>query len=405
MQSGGNAMFNPATYVDVRKPLLEARTLPAWCYTSEEFHKREIERVFLKTWCFVGRLDEIPKPGDYLTVDLPGGPVLVIRGRDGTARAFANTCRHRGAQLLKERGNCRAISCPYHSWTYGLDGRLVGAPNMDRNPSFDKEQHGLEPLRMEGWAGFLFVNFAPDGPSLLEQLGDMSEQLGPYRLDEMVCVKRVDYDVACNWKFLIENALEAYHTGTVHRTTLGDQNAEDVETRGDWEAIFLPGEESVSVLPGETAAMPRIEGLSGRPADGTYFTCVYPSTQFACAVDSMWWLRIYPKGPHRTHINFGFCFPKTSAALPDFEERARPYYRRWQAGLEEDNVISEAQHAGAMSVKHRQGPFSWREAAVHRIANWLLDRVLDEPEQSNRRAAAARSRAASVSGLPRPGQD
>lgn len=398
MNSG--AMFDPATYAEVRKPLLEARTLPAWCYTSEEFYRREVERVFLKTWSFVGRADEIPNTGDYLTVDMPGGSVVLLRGRDGVVRAFANTCRHRGAQLLStKKGNCRAIVCPYHSWVYGLDGRLTGAPNMERT-DFDKSAFGLEPLRLDSWAGFLFVNFSEGGPTLLEQLGDLPTQLAPYNHGDMVCVKKVDYHVACNWKFLLENALEAYHTGTVHRTTLGDQQAVDVETRGDWEAIFLPGEESVSVLPGEKAPLPRIEGIHGRAAEGTYFTCVYPSTQFACATDSMWWLRIYPKGPHRTHINFGFCFPKESAALPDFEAKAEPYYRRWKAGLEEDNVISEAQHAGALSVKHRPGPFSYRERAVHRIANWLLDRVLDEPKAAGRRAAA-RNRTGRVSARPR----
>ena len=393
-------MFDAATYREVREPLLEARNLPSWCYTTEEFYKREVERVFLKTWSFAGRADEIPNAGDYLTVDMPGGSVVVLRGRDGVVRAFANTCRHRGAQLLsEEKGNCRAITCPYHSWVYGLDGRLIGTPNMEQT-SFDKGAFGLEPLRLDSWAGFLFVNFSDSGPTLLEQLGDLPEQLGPYNHDGMVCVKKVDYHVACNWKFLLENALESYHTGTVHRTTLGDQQAIDLETRGDWEAIFLPGDESVSVLPGEKAPLPRIKGIHGRPAEGTYFTCVYPSTQFACATDSMWWLRIYPKGPHRTHINFGFCFPKESAALPDFWDKAKPYFKRWQAGLEEDNVISVAQHAGALSVRHRQGPFSYRERAVHRIANWLLDRVLDPPADSGRRAAA-RNRAGSISARPR----
>ncbi|MCX7354290.1 MAG: aromatic ring-hydroxylating dioxygenase subunit alpha, partial [Alphaproteobacteria bacterium] len=227
---GTETMFDAATYSEVRKPLLEARTLPSWCYTSEEFYKREVERVFLKTWSFAGRADEIPNAGDYLTVDMPGGSVVLIRGRDGAVRAFANTCRHRGTQLLsEEKGNCRAITCPYHSWVYGLDGRLVGAPNMEQT-KFDKDAFGLVPLRLDSWAGFLFVNFSDSGPTLLEQLGDLPEQLGPYNHDDMICVKKVDYHVACNWKFLLENALEAYHTGTVHRTTLGDQQSVDQET-------------------------------------------------------------------------------------------------------------------------------------------------------------------------------
>jgi phenylpropionate dioxygenase-like ring-hydroxylating dioxygenase large terminal subunit len=382
-----DSLFDPAHYHNVRKPLLEAETLPRWCYTSEAFHAGEVERIFLKMWCFVGRLDELPNPGDYMAVDLPGGPILIMRARDGVVRAFANTCRHRGAKLLDGRGNCRSgVVCPYHSWTYGLDGRLAGAPNMAKTLGFDKAHYGLEPIRLDHWAGFMFVNFAKDGPTLLEQLGDMPQQLGPYRLDDMVCVKRLDFEVKCNWKFLLENALESYHTATVHRETLGEQWAEDVETTGDWRAIFLPGEKSVSVLPGEMPPFPRIDGLNGRAAGGTYFTAVFPSTQFACAVDSMWWLRIYPKGPGVTLHNFGFCFPKSTVADPDFERKTEPYFRRWLAGALEDNLISEAQHAGAQSVAHRPGPFSHRERAVHEIANWLLDRVLDQTRPARREA-------------------
>ena len=393
-------LLNPRHYDRVRQEPLEAETLPSWCYTSQEWFDLEVKHIFMKSWNLIGRVDRVPNPGDFITLTYTGVPVIVTRGRDNVVRAFANTCRHRGVQILsEEKGNCRAITCPYHSWVYGLDGRLIGAPNMEKT-KFDKDAFGLVPLRLESWAGFLFVNFSDSGPTLLEQLGDLPEQLGPYNHGDMVCVKKVDYHVACNWKFLLENALEAYHTGTVHRTTLGDQQSVDVETKGDWDTIFLPGDESVSVLPGEKAPLPRIKGIHGRPAEGTYFTCVYPSTQFACATDSMWWLRIYPKGPHQTHINFGFCFPKESTALPDFWDKAKPYFKRWQLGLEEDNVISEAQHKGALSAKHRQGPFSYRERAVHRIANWLLDHVLDAPAKSGRRAAS-RNRTASVSALPR----
>ena len=386
-------LFDARHYRGVRKPLAQAETLPRWCYADPAWHAREVDRIFLKLWSFVGRTDELPKPGDYKCVDdLPGGPIVLVRGRDGRIRAFANACRHRGAKVAEGKGNCRnALVCPYHAWTYGLDGRLMGAPDMDKTAGFDKAKESLHALDVDEWAGNLFVRFAPGGPSLLAQLGDLPQQLAPYNLGDMVVTRQVDFDVGCNWKYIFENALESYHTDFVHRDSLGPQRHEDVDTKGAWHAIFLPGEKSVSVLPDETPPFPPIAGISGRPAGGTYFTAVYPCTQFACAVDSMWWLRFTPSGPETTHVNIGFCFPRASAAMPDFEAKAEPYYRRWMAGIPEDNLISQGQQSGAHSIGHRPGRFSWRERAVYQIANFVLDRVLDSPRKAARKAAPRRA--------------
>jgi phenylpropionate dioxygenase-like ring-hydroxylating dioxygenase large terminal subunit len=121
-------MFDPAHYAATRRPLLEAETLPPWCYTSEAFYQREIDRIFRKVWNFVGHVSQVATPGDYFTLTFAGIPVIILRDQAGDLRAFANTCRHRGSALLEGSGNCRAIVCPYHSWTYGLDGSLRAAP-------------------------------------------------------------------------------------------------------------------------------------------------------------------------------------------------------------------------------------------------------------------------------------
>ena len=119
-------LFDHAHYAGVRKPLLEAETMPVWAYTSEAFYKREVESIFMKVWNFLGRVEQVARPGDYFAATFAGVPLIVIRGDDGEVRAFANTCRHRGSELLEGKGQCKAIICPYHSWTYALDGRLVG---------------------------------------------------------------------------------------------------------------------------------------------------------------------------------------------------------------------------------------------------------------------------------------
>ena len=375
---GTSALFDPLLYAEARRPLLEASALPPWCYTGEDFYRREVERVFLRSWNFVGRADEVPEPGDYRVVDTVGESLIVIRGDDGEVRAFANSCTHRGTRLLDGAGSCRAVVCPYHGWAYARDGRLRGARDMDRSHGFDLAEHGLRPLRLEQWAGFLFVAFDDGIGPLSEWLGDLPERFAPYRYEDFVCVRRVSYDLACNWKSYLENAMEDYHTPVVHRGSIGAQDTVPEDTRGQWDAIFMESPRSIATLPEDKTSLPWIEGLSGQPARGTFFTAIYPGTFFATAQDCMWWLNSLPQGPGRTIVEAGACFPRSTVERQDFETEVQKYYRRWDKSVPEDNAISERQHAGLSQRMARAGRLSVHEPMVHAIGNWVLDRVLDE---------------------------
>ncbi len=372
-------IFDPRHYTQVRRPHLEAETLPPWCYTSAEFYQREIDRMFRTCWNFVGREDEIPEAGSYLTLEMFGEPVILIRDGDGEVRAFANTCRHRGTRLLRGSGTCRAIICPYHAWTYSLKGDLVGIPGMEETAGFRQADYGLKPLRLETWDGFMFVSFSHAAPPLREYLGDLPEKFAPYRFSEMICVRRKEYDLACNWKLYLENAMEDYHTPMVHRGSIGNQICVREDTRGQWDAIHMASERSAAVLPEDRSTLPHIPQLSGRPAWGTYFTVLYPGTFFATTQDCMWWLQQLPCGPHRTRVVVGSCFPRETVARDDFEREVQKYYHRWDTSLPEDNAICEEQQAGLASSLSTPGRLSSREPIVHAIANWVLDRVLDAP--------------------------
>jgi phenylpropionate dioxygenase-like ring-hydroxylating dioxygenase large terminal subunit len=158
-----NTIFDPRHYRNVRLPALEAETLPAWSYTAREFYDREVERIFRTEWNFIGRADEIAQRGDYRVFDLVGESIIVLRDREDRLRAFANTCRHRGTRLLDGAGNCKSIACPYHAWVYALDGSLISSLGMEETSGFDPAAFGLIPMRLEEWAGFLFINFAAEG--------------------------------------------------------------------------------------------------------------------------------------------------------------------------------------------------------------------------------------------------
>ena len=369
-------LFDSTHYEDVRRPLIEASTLPSWCYTSEAFYQREVEQIFLKQWNFAGRLDEIPDSGDYMSLDFCGESVIVIRGKDDVVRAFANVCRHRSARLLEGRGRCRTIVCPYHSWVYDLDGTLLRMKGMEQTAGFDPAENGLIPLQVESWAGFLFVSFANDVMPLEEHLGDMTEQYASYRFADMLCVRRRSYDLKCNWKLYIENAMEDYHTATVHKDSIGNQDCVPVSTKGQWAAIHLEAADTIAVLTEDNTPLPHIENLSGLAAKGTYFSVIYPGTFFATHQECMWWLQLLPHAPDRTTVVIGSCFPRSSIAREDFAREVLKYYARWDKALPEDNAISERQQQGLNSRSSRPGRLSYYEPCVHAIANWVLDQTI-----------------------------
>jgi choline monooxygenase len=386
-------IFDPSHYEAVRRPVDEAGHLPAWCYTSEAFYRREVETIFRKEWIFLGRADDCSKPGDYLTVEHTGVPLIIMRGRRGELRAFANTCRHRGAQLLSGAGTCKShIVCPYHSWTFDIDGRLAAAPGMNGIKNFDRKDYNLVPVRLETWGGFVFINFDSDSPPLSSYLGELPELLESYNLSEMVCTKQKHYSVAANWKLAIENALEDYHTATVHRRSVGAQTLDILSGQGNWTAGFFPGSKSIGTLPGETKVLPWLSTLNERTKSGTHFVLIYPAGKFTCMQDGIFWGQLYPRGPSRTDVVMNFAYPQTTIARPDFGSIVERYYHRCDTSIPEDNNIVEVQQRGLSSPLAAPGRVSLREPVVNRFANWILDHVV--PDQGKTVSASRRSHAA-----------
>jgi phenylpropionate dioxygenase-like ring-hydroxylating dioxygenase large terminal subunit len=374
-------LFDPARYADVRKPLLEAETLPPDCYISEDFFKREVETIFMKVWNFIGREDRVPNPGDYAAFEFVGVPIVLVRGRDKKVRAFSNSCRHRGAKVMQSDGNCTVMSCPYHAWTYAIDdGRLIGAMEMDETEGFAKKDFGLIELRLETWAGFLFINFDHEAAPLSDWLGDLPEVLASYNLETMVTTRRVEYDLDCNWKVYVENAMESYHVPTVHQQTLQKQNRDHnppIPTNGEYCGLLTRHTGSRALLPG-AKGFPYIPTLEGPAAEGTYYVLINPSTMFGLTFDCMWWLELHPVSAEKTKLIVGSCFPKETTERDDFDELVGNYYDRWEKSIVEDNVISDIQQIGLRSPFVKPGRFSYMEPLVHTIDNWVLDRVLSK---------------------------
>ena len=374
-------LFDPRTYDAVRRPLLEAETLPPECYTSDAFFKREVDTIFMKVWNFVGRVDYIPNPGDYYTVDFVGVPLIVVRDDNRQVRAFVNSCRHRGAKVVTGKGTAKALKCGYHGWIYRTDGTLAACAGMQNSVGFDKADYPLVSVKCDTWGGFIFVNFDAAGGSLAQFLGNLPETFASYRFEDMVTSRRSEYEVACNWKIYVENAMEAFHVPHVHRGSINRQRGSVANdrtfdsTEGNWVVMHKEHEGSRAVLVGDEG-FPRIPGLVGKADRGTFYPLIYPSTMLGCTIDCMWFLEIHPLAANRMRLTVGQCFPREVTQRADFEAIAANYYKRWDMTTREDIEISEIQQQGVSTPFSRPGRLSEHEPLVHAIDNWVLDHVL-----------------------------
>jgi phenylpropionate dioxygenase-like ring-hydroxylating dioxygenase large terminal subunit len=358
----------------IRKPLLEASTLPPYCYTDESFFKREIDSIFLRHWQFVGHQDQIADAGQYRCYDGLGGSLIVIRGPDGGIRAFANSCRHRGSQLLSGNGQCKRIVCPYHSWVFRTDGQLIRAPGMDATASFEPADYPLLEFPVASWGGFIFVCYDREPPPFENQIGNMPQMFDAHRTETMKFVGSLEFEIHSNWKLPVENALEAYHTGSVHRDTLGQQESRSIDSSEHWTGLLVEDENSVATLVGEDKPFPHIKGLGNEAKSGAYFTVLFPATQFVFAQDCMWWLAFQPLAVDRTQLTLGACFPRETVDLDSFDEKVELYFNRWKLATAEDNRICELQQRGQVFAR-KPGRFAASEFAVHRFSNWIAEQL------------------------------
>ena len=377
-----NNPFEPRHFEDVRKPLDQASTMPPWVYTSDKFFQREVDRIFMKVWNFMGHVDQVPNPGDYVALEIVGVPFIICRNDNGDLCAYANSCRHRGSKVAIGSGNLKEFMCPYHGWCYGLDGRLTATVDMDQTTGFYKQDYGLIPINIDTWGGFIFVNFDPDCESLADYLGDLPANLASHKLTDMANVRTVEWELNHNWKLFVENAKESYHIAIVHRETINqvapvksaDYSVSDAA--GQYCTTFANHDGSMALLK-DDLGFPPIETLKGRYRHGTYAPMIYPMTYLACTIDTAWFLQLFPIGPNRTKLVHGACFPRDRAVRPDFEELAANYYKRWDRTILEDIEAGDHQQVGIASPFARPGRFCFREPLVHQIDNWILNRVLD----------------------------
>ncbi len=356
-------------------PANEAGSLPPACYADDAVLKMEIETIFRRQWLGIGHAGRLEAAGDYETLEIAGVPLIVLRDTDGILRAFANSCRHRGARLLDGEGNCRGIRCPFHSWAYKLDGALAGAPKMEDAAGFDRSQYGLIEFRAAELCGLGFVCLDHTAPDLDECIGDFAALHSPWPMHTLVPTRRRSFEVGCNWKIFLEVFNEYYHLPYVHPDTVdrvyGVPGVPHAAT-GAYASQYGGTDGTGGLLDGQQEhALPKMPGLADAVSNGVRYTWVFPNMTFGAGSDALWIYEANPIDARRCHVTQTTCFPKQTIELPDFSALSEHYYHRMDAAIEEDVQALENQQRGLNSPLATQGRFSpILEANVASFARW-----------------------------------
>lgn len=373
-----NKLYDPAL-ANCAHPVEAASSIPPLYYTSDDHAVAEVDIIFRNGWIGVGRADAVANPGDYITMDIAGQNIILLRDKTGQLRAHANTCRHRGARLVDGNGNCKGLRCPFHSWFYGLDGTLVAAPHMEKAENFDKAENGLISYQVEERQGFAFVCLSQNAPDLDRHLGDFADLHSPWPMDRLVTIRRQEVEVDCNWKIFLEVFNEYYHLPFVHADSIDSVYAKpDAADRvtGAYASQFGATEGTGGLLEGDQdKSLPDIPGLTGKAREGARYTWVFPNMTFAANREALWCYEAYPLGASKCRVVQSSCFPPETLALPDFREKSAAYLRRMDAALDEDIEALVNQQRGLSCPDARPGRFQPElEPNVAAFARWYSGR-------------------------------
>jgi phenylpropionate dioxygenase-like ring-hydroxylating dioxygenase large terminal subunit len=340
----------------------------------------EIDHIFRTSWLGLGRSDIAQHAGDFIALDIAEQPLLLVRGKDGVLRCFANTCRHRGARLKDGYGQCGGIRCPFHSWSYKLDGNLIAAPHMKEASEFDRADYNLIEYRTAERGGFVFVCLNPNAPEIDEVLGDFLNIHAPWPMETLVTTRRNELTVDCNWKAFLEVFNEYYHLPFVHADSIDDVYMKPEptdQTTGEYASQFGRTDGTGGLLQTEQQhALPSMPNLTGEAASGVRYTWMFPNMTLAAGTDALWVYEAYPLGPDKCKVIQTACFPPETLETPDIREKIAAYHSRLDAALDEDLVALANQHAGIKAPDAKQGRFHpLLEANVASFANWYATKM------------------------------
>ena len=371
---------DPITPIDelranVSVPFERAFAMPKSVYTSPEFAEAELKHIFAKEWLCAGRAEALPNPGDYMTMTIAGEPIIILRDREGTLRGMSNVCRHRMSTLLEGRGNTRAIVCPYHAWTYNLDGSLRGAPAMAANEEFCRDKIALPPVRVENWLGWIMVTLNQDAPPPQEALADVAKLIGYLDMSTYTETFRETFKWATNWKVLAENFMENYHLPVCHSGTIGGtvdlMKMTCPEGTSAFNYHYIVKNDTVPLA----LAHPSNTTLQGDERRITWLLSIYPALLITLTPGYFWYLSLTPNGPGSVDVLFGGGMSAEWMADPEAEAHLAKVKALLDDVNVEDKGCVEKVYRGLVAGLSEPGPLSHLERPNFEFATYLASKM------------------------------
>lgn len=345
----------------------DAKTLERDWYCSEDVLAQERTRIFASSWCAVGRAERLARPGDFVLADVAGESIIVTRDGAGAVRAYFNVCRHRGTRLCTEpagRFN-GSIQCPYHAWTYGLDGTLLAARNMQNVPGFERGDYPLHEIAVATFDGFIFVNLAPAQP-FERELAPTLERFARWNIGELRVARELTYELACNWKLVFQNYSECYHCPLVHpqldKLSPSDSGRNDLsegpvlggysELRHDGASLTMSG----------STSRPPLAGITGDELNRVYYYTLFPAMLLSLHPDYVMVHFVTPLSAGRTRIVCAWLFDAATMAEPGFDPSDAVEF--WDLTNRQDWRVNELTQAGVSSSAYTPGPYAQQEGLL-----------------------------------------
>jgi glycine betaine catabolism A len=363
-----------------------AYTLPARFYVDEAYFERERDELFRRKWICAGRSEEIEDQGQFVLRDVAGDSIIVTRSPDGRVHAFYNVCRHRGTRLCTDTTGTFAgsIQCPYHAWTYALDGRLIGAPHMDEVPHFRKQDYPLHAVHADVWDGHIFLNLSKDPPPLAAQLGDLPSKFAGWRMQDLRLGRRIVYDIRANWKLIIQNYNECLHCPNLHPALnrlshyLSGENEPLNASYMGGRMDLRPGVDTLSI----DGSCPRalLPGLTAEDRRRVYYYAIFPNMLLSLHPDYMLVHTLWPVAPDRTINVCEWHFQRSELSGAGFDPADAVDF--WDMTNRQDWHVCELSQAGISSRAYTPGPYSNREDLLYAFDRMIV--ALHEPESAQR---------------------